>query len=69
MTGASQDPVLARAYSRIAGLLAAPPEVLSDPDVQARLGRHIGGPRYPATHPTRADFLAAIHGASLVATA
>ena len=53
--GASVDPTLARAFSRIGGLLAAPAEVLSVPDVQRRLGPHLSGPRYPATGPDRFD--------------
>ena len=36
--GAATDPVLARASSRIGGLLALPPDVLADPAVGARLG-------------------------------
>lgn len=53
--GAGVDPLLARAFSRIGGLLAEPAEVLSVPDVQRRLGPHLSGPRYSPTGPTRAD--------------
>lgn len=63
MAGARTDPVLVRAHSRIASLVATPPEVMSDPAVQARLRPHLGGPRYPAGDCTRADLLAAIRTA------
>jgi 2-polyprenyl-6-methoxyphenol hydroxylase-like FAD-dependent oxidoreductase len=53
--GACTDPVLARAHSRLAALLAEPAEVLSDPDVQRRLAPHLAGPRYAGTGPSRAD--------------
>lgn len=69
MQGALRDPVLARASARIAGLLAAPPEVFSDSAVQSRLGPHLAAPRYPSTGPTRADLLAAVEGAFTPVTA
>ena len=53
--GASVDPSLARAFSRIGGLLAEPAEVLSLPDVQRRLGPHLSGPRYSPRGPSRSD--------------
>ena len=53
--GAAVDPTLARAFSRIGGLLAEPAEVLSVPDVQRRLGPHLSGPRYSPAGPSRAD--------------
>lgn len=63
MAGARSDPVLARASSRIGGLLAAPPDVLSDPAVQRRLAPFVGGPRYPAGDPSRAEILRAVTSA------
>lgn len=45
-SGATVDPVLARASARIAGLLEPPGEVLSDPIVQARLHPHRDAPPY-----------------------
>ena len=53
--GAGVDPVLARAHSRLAALLAEPAEVLSDPEVQRRLAPYLAGPRYAGTGPSRAD--------------
>jgi hypothetical protein len=60
LAGAGLDPLLARASSRIAGLLAPPQTVLADPTVQQRLGRYLGRPRYPPTTPDRAELLDAI---------
>ncbi len=68
LTGADHDPVLTRASSTIAGLLAAPPEVLAEPDAQARLTPYLDGPRYPADGPTRADLLDAVTHADLAAS-
>lgn len=58
--GALQDPELARASARVAGLLDPPLIVLSDPGVQRRLQPHLGAPRHPTDHPTRADLLLAL---------
>jgi 2-polyprenyl-6-methoxyphenol hydroxylase-like FAD-dependent oxidoreductase len=66
LAGAGHDPLLARASSRIAGLLAPPSAVLADPLVGARLGPYLGRSRYPATDPTRAELLRAIAGGAPV---
>ena len=63
INGATHDPVLARASSQIAGMLATPTQVFSDPDVFGRVCAFSEAPRYPLDGPTRADLLAAIHGA------
>lgn len=55
--GVSHDPVLARAASKLAGLIAAPPEVFVDPDIQRRLAPYRSQPGYPSEGPTRADLL------------
>lgn len=57
LKGAAKDPVLARASSRIGGMLAAPPEIFADPGVQKRIGPFIASPRYPADAPSRTDLL------------
>ena len=62
-TGAADDPVLARAASRLGGLLAAPPEIFADPDVQHRLLPCRSAPRYAADGPTRAELLQAVERA------
>lgn len=69
LAGAQSDPVLARASSRIAGMLAAPPEVFADPAVGPRVAPYVGGPRYPAGVATRADLLAAVSVAGPVSVA
>lgn len=69
MNGAAHDPVLARASARIAGLLASPLEVLSDPAVQQRLQPWTGGPRYPIDGPTREEVLQAVATATHAVTA
>jgi 2-polyprenyl-6-methoxyphenol hydroxylase-like FAD-dependent oxidoreductase len=63
MKGARHDPVLVRAHSRIASLLATPPEVMTDPAVQTRLRPHFDAPRYPADDCTRGDLLRAVRAA------
>ena len=70
MAGAGDDPILGRASSTLAGLLAAPPQVFSDPEVQRRLAAYRGAPRYASDGPTRGDLLTAVResGASLVAS-
>jgi 2-polyprenyl-6-methoxyphenol hydroxylase-like FAD-dependent oxidoreductase len=60
MAGARHDPVLLRAYARIASLLALPAQVLGDSQVQARLRPYLGAPRYPDGDCTRADLLAVL---------
>lgn len=60
MAGANHDPVLARASSTLAGLLAAPPQVFSEPEVQQRLAAYRGAPRYASDGPTREDLLTAV---------
>lgn len=61
--GADHDPVLARAASLLGGLLAAPPQVFADPDVQRHLLPYRDAPRYAADGPTRADLVHAVEGA------
>lgn len=61
--GADHDPVLARASSMLGGLLAAPPEVFADADVQRRLLPYRDAPRYAADGPTRDALLRAVEGA------
>ncbi|WP_163540874.1 FAD-dependent oxidoreductase [Occultella kanbiaonis] len=65
LRGATQDPVLARASARIAGMVDLPAAVLGDPDTRRRLGPHHAAPRYASTDPSRADLLAALAGANL----
>lgn len=55
--GAAVDPVLARASSRIGGLLALPPDVLSDPGVGRRLEPWLLDHASPG--PSRADLVSA----------
>lgn len=55
--GAQHDPVLARAAGKLAGLIAAPPEVFADEDIQRRLAPYRSHPSYPSEGPTRADLL------------
>jgi 2-polyprenyl-6-methoxyphenol hydroxylase-like FAD-dependent oxidoreductase len=60
MAGAREDPVLLRAFSLIMALLATPPEVMSDPGLQRRVGPYAGASRYPAGDVDRAALLRAI---------
>lgn len=55
--GAAVDPALARASSRIGGLLALPPDALGDPEVGRRLEPWLADPGSPG--PSRADLVAA----------
>ena len=56
-TGSAHDPVLARASSRLGGLLAGPADVFADPEVRTRATNYLG---VAPTGPNRADLLAAL---------
>lgn len=58
--GARADPVLLRAHSMIASLLATPAEVFADPEIRARVGPWFGSPLCPPDRPGRAALLDAI---------
>jgi 2-polyprenyl-6-methoxyphenol hydroxylase-like FAD-dependent oxidoreductase len=59
LAGARHDPMLARASSRIAGMLATPSEILSDPAVAQRVAAHSATAHYPPDGPSRSELLAA----------
>ena len=61
-TGALHDPLLARASSRIGGMIATPAELFADAEVRARTVRYLGEPAHPVAGPNRAALLAAIAG-------
>jgi 2-polyprenyl-6-methoxyphenol hydroxylase-like FAD-dependent oxidoreductase len=58
--GASADPVLLRAHTRIASLLALPAEVFADAEIRERVGPWFGSSPYPPDHPGRAAVLGAL---------
>ena len=58
--GARTDPVLLRAHSMIASLLATPAEVFADPEIRAHVGPWLGYPLCPPDRPGRAALLDAI---------
>lgn len=59
LAGARQDPVLARASARVAGMLAPPNDVLADPDVGQRLSHYDAFRHYASNAPGRDALLAA----------
>ena len=69
VTGARDDPVLLRAYTRIASLLALPAQVFADPEIRARVGPWLGSSPYPPDRPGRAALLEALdHARPLLPT-
>lgn len=58
--GAREDPLLLRAHSAIASLLATPAEVFADPAIRERVGPWFGSPLCPPDRPGRAALLDAI---------
>lgn len=56
--GADRDPLLPRAATRIAGVLAQPAEVFADPEIRSLAAHHLG--ERPAPRPSRAEVLAAL---------
>ena len=66
VAGARHDPVLLRAYTRIASLLALPAEVFADPEVRALVGPWFGSSPYPPDRPGRAALIDAITAPSTV---
>lgn len=62
--GARSDPLLLRAHSRIASLLATPAEVFADPELRARIGPWLGSPLCPPDQPGRTALLEAIEANS-----
>ena len=66
VTGARDDPVLLRAYTRIASLLALPAEVFADPAIRARVGPWFGSSPYPPDRPGRTALLDALTTPSTV---
>ncbi len=60
VAGAQDDPVLLRAHTRIASLLALPAEVFADPAIRARVGPWFGSSPYPLDRPGRSALLDAL---------
>ena len=60
IAGAREDPVLLRAYTRIASLQALPAEVFADPEIRARVGPWFGSSPYPADRPGRTALIDAL---------
>ena len=66
VAGAPEDPVLLRAHTRIASLLALPAEVFADPEIRARVGPWFGSSPYPPDRPGRTALIDAITAPSTV---
>ena len=66
VAGAREDPMLLRAHTRIASLLALPAEVFADPEIRARVGPWFGSSPYPPDRPGRAALIDAITAPSTV---
>ena len=66
VAGARDDPVLLRAHTRIASLLALPAEVFADPEVRTRVGPWFGSSPYPPDRPGRTALIDAITAPSTV---
>jgi hypothetical protein len=66
VAGARDDPVLLRAHTRIASLLALPSEVFADPEIRNRVGPWFGSSPYPPDRPGRAALLDALDTPSAV---
>jgi 2-polyprenyl-6-methoxyphenol hydroxylase-like FAD-dependent oxidoreductase len=65
--GGRQDPVLARTLTTIGSVQATPQQLLADPLLRERVARYLGQPHY-AAGASRAELLAAVHGAERVET-
>ncbi len=68
VAGARADPLLLRAHTRIASLLALPGEVFADPEIRARVGQWFGSPPHPPDRPGRAALLDALTGSTTSST-
>jgi 2-polyprenyl-6-methoxyphenol hydroxylase-like FAD-dependent oxidoreductase len=68
VAGAQTDPVLLRAYTRIASLLALPAEVFADPEIRARVGPWLGSSPYPPGRPGRAALRQALDSRPLTSS-
>ena len=66
VAGARDDPVLLRAHTRIASLLALPTEVFADPEIRAHVGPWFGSSPYPTDRPGRTALLDALTTPSTV---
>ncbi|HEY5788413.1 MAG TPA: FAD-dependent oxidoreductase, partial [Microlunatus sp.] len=60
VAGSRADPVLLRAYTRIASLLALPSEVFADPGIRTRVGPWFGSSPYPPDRPGRGALISAL---------
>jgi 2-polyprenyl-6-methoxyphenol hydroxylase-like FAD-dependent oxidoreductase len=66
VAGAQDDPVLLRAHTRIASLLALPSEVFADPEIRARVGPWFRSSPYPPDRPGRTALIDALSDPSTV---